>query len=1194
MITESGDSAPPNSKNKTPRAHYKASWTRVKEAATGRWSEILDALVSTFDTRCVSSNKGFPCPNCGGHDRFHYTDEGRGCWYCRHCANTKYGFPDGFNLIASCYSITDSEAKDLVGDYLGLNEPQSDTKKISYKAESQKIAPSSSASSEIKTTALAILANCGKGLPKYLEKKHFTTNDFDVNRSRFNLPNSKQFVPEGAWVIPIQNINDFKETISVQYIPEEGKIKYHLPGFKKDLGVIYINGNDSLPYIAIGTGAATCYSFAMAMGCITISAFDDAGMLKNSAKISSLFPGKKVLLIGDNDTHKGHTKGQYAAHTVADRIDGLAVIPLESGDWDDYRKKYGIEATTAEIAQQIVSFFPIEISETVIGLDLNYIITLKNGNKISLREALVHNLNSNIICPLSRGSAKINAEGVFSFTQKKIIVPILTALHTQTLIDECFALKTTKERVLWVNSHNTKKHLYALVFVLRGRFGVDISSVESFERLLNKYGKQFKIAPEIHAYIEYLFVSKIKKAAALCELDPKQFKNHREVKQNNEGVLNWQEVVDEIITSNQIVFGVQALHGQGKTEDLAYKLSRLITPVVYITHRSKLVSQGCTTLQFYHYADDKLAIQLAGHVDMLACCTPSFSKEINLNHIRRAKLIIIDEFIQWFSDLLTNKKCINDGLPLELQIAMKEAIANGCKILLMDADLTTVGIKQFMRFLNIQNKAVFLITAANPKRDLIAEISISAAAAHYQTYAIKRMKDDVAVGIPFLVAMESASAARNLFDLLVDNFSLVKNIVLITGDRCYVSNNGAKTQIKSKDYIDNINANLLNIDVCIYTPVLGTGVSIKHINQRFKKCYILAIGSVLSPMDVLQMAKRGRDVKEYIICIFSRPYESMTNFYSDLGTKAWRKISTEINDIDSIAAEIEFNKLQYKASFTAGLINLIKNKHQMKIIGQLSIEAKLDDLRSVTKLKEIDQQALINASPHPNFKHALARQMDEYTNDEERFSCEAAICINYFNIPFVTTDAAKIWCNSLLFEACERLEMIIKLHRSDPNLKVKDPEKQLKILIASGFILALFTNQRLDQGNIIKLRNSIAEYASVLVGLGFIPERYVKPSKISTKRPIKSIRIILEYIGLKVETIRIDTDRWLDISVPSPMISRLQLNIQSHQTIKLTKQEMRELERVEAHQYQANGFSLKKIGDIMNKTKRYIQELIKK
>ncbi len=563
-----------------------------------------------------------------------------------------------------------------------------------------------------------------------------------------------------------------------------------------------------------------------------------------------------------------------------------------------------------------------------------------------------------------------------------------------------------------------------------------------------------------------------------------------------------------------------------------------------MTHRAKLVAQACDVLKLFHYQDDKKIIQRAGYVNGLACCTPSFKHEINLNHIRRAKLIIIDEFIQWFSDLLTNKKCIDHLLPSRLRTAIQESILNGCKIVLLDADLTTKGIQQFMQFLDVKNEDVLLVIVENPRREQTSIISVSTVPMHYQTRAIKLMKDDLKQYKPFLVAMEKEKAAFNLFDKLRKNYP-ERHLVLLTGSRCLIQKDGAEIIDKSKNYINKINENLLTVDALIYTSVIGTGVSVTHPNHRFKKCYGLFGGWVLSPMDAIQMIKRGRNVEEFYIGLYCRSFDLyMTSFYKDIGSISWFQLSSQSNDIDKISAEIEFIKKQSTTVFISALLGLLRDKHELPVTIDQPTEDKIEGLKSTEELTKEYQQQLIAAKPHPSLKEALSLQMNEYSDDDEHFSCEARICMDYYNIAAVTTEAAELWFTPSRKVACDRLELIVKLLRAEPEQTVKNPEMQRKILIASGITLDLISSSILCQEEIIRFRGLLAENCAPLVGLGFIPERYVKSSAISIIKPIVPVQKILNYIGINAVAIRKENERELEISVPTPMVSRLKLAIQ--------------------------------------------------
>ena len=64
----------------------------ITEAARGRWRYLLEAL--GIPEQFLSRRNG-PCPNCGGKDRWRFTDHDQaGRWWCNHC-----GTGDGFELL---------------------------------------------------------------------------------------------------------------------------------------------------------------------------------------------------------------------------------------------------------------------------------------------------------------------------------------------------------------------------------------------------------------------------------------------------------------------------------------------------------------------------------------------------------------------------------------------------------------------------------------------------------------------------------------------------------------------------------------------------------------------------------------------------------------------------------------------------------------------------------------------------------------------------------------------------------------------------------------------------------------------------------------------------------------------------------------------------------------------------------------
>ena len=87
----------------------------------GHWKPVLKRILGLTDVQLT--NKGQPCPSCGGEDRYNFTDyKGRGDYFCRGC-----GAGDGWSLIQKVKKVDFKGALQLVRDSEGFNEQQSKT-----------------------------------------------------------------------------------------------------------------------------------------------------------------------------------------------------------------------------------------------------------------------------------------------------------------------------------------------------------------------------------------------------------------------------------------------------------------------------------------------------------------------------------------------------------------------------------------------------------------------------------------------------------------------------------------------------------------------------------------------------------------------------------------------------------------------------------------------------------------------------------------------------------------------------------------------------------------------------------------------------------------------------------------------------------------------------------------------------------
>ena len=85
----------------------------LAELCKGRWPDILRSLGLLSSTALAGRDQ--PCPTCGGHDRFRFTDKGYGRWFCRGCGMGG----DGLRLVQVVKRVDFQTAASLVETVVG-------------------------------------------------------------------------------------------------------------------------------------------------------------------------------------------------------------------------------------------------------------------------------------------------------------------------------------------------------------------------------------------------------------------------------------------------------------------------------------------------------------------------------------------------------------------------------------------------------------------------------------------------------------------------------------------------------------------------------------------------------------------------------------------------------------------------------------------------------------------------------------------------------------------------------------------------------------------------------------------------------------------------------------------------------------------------------------------------------------------
>lgn len=86
--------------------------SRLQDLMQGRWRDALIRL--GIDKKLLDGN-GRPCPMCGGTDRFTYSDQGRGMWYCRGCGHGGDGVKLALEYTGLAFIDLAKELEKMVG-----------------------------------------------------------------------------------------------------------------------------------------------------------------------------------------------------------------------------------------------------------------------------------------------------------------------------------------------------------------------------------------------------------------------------------------------------------------------------------------------------------------------------------------------------------------------------------------------------------------------------------------------------------------------------------------------------------------------------------------------------------------------------------------------------------------------------------------------------------------------------------------------------------------------------------------------------------------------------------------------------------------------------------------------------------------------------------------------------------------------
>lgn len=285
----------------------------LRDRARGRWEEILVEKFN-LDPRVLNPRRHFPCPSCGGEDRFRYKGDEDGGYFC----GSRRG--DGIDLVMHITGLDFQAAAKAIEEVVGRDDSVPDRPP---------------------NPCEPILARA-KPLrrSKYLESRGIYETDglLCVTKLAY-FDDGKQTGEYPAIVAPLKRGG---KVIALQVLYLDGGRKAPVPSPKKIISgpTRSINGAavELAPFkggrLGIAEGFETAMSAAALHGIPVWAALSTSGMK------SWQWPQgvEEIVIFADNDPkYAGHAAAWHLAHRVAcENIPVRVMMPEKPGtDWND-------------------------------------------------------------------------------------------------------------------------------------------------------------------------------------------------------------------------------------------------------------------------------------------------------------------------------------------------------------------------------------------------------------------------------------------------------------------------------------------------------------------------------------------------------------------------------------------------------------------------------------------------------------------------------------------------------------------------------------------------------------------------------------------------------------------------------------------------------------------------------------------
>ncbi|HGK6498986.1 TPA: plasmid replication protein, CyRepA1 family [Pseudomonas aeruginosa] len=363
---------------------------------------------------------------------------------------------------------------------------------------------------------------------------------------------------------------------------------------------------------------------------------------------------------------------------------------------------------------------------------------------------------------------------------------------------------------------------------------------------------------KIRRFAHWLAKQKLEQAHALRSFTPatlaKAHVQHLRLEgirsDKHDSILLPQHLAD-LVESLEGMIIVRAPMGSGKTDDLIKPIMQAAPKAAYIAHRVSLLDDAAARLNIQHY--QQVSAAWMRDVSHLACCVnslthPKFYNTDERSWFTTVDTLCIDEASQVISHTATGPV---DGR-VRVFDELLDAVASARRVLLCDADAN--------------DSVVEFCELARPGQT----ITIIEVAGKHDHIRIDHTDDETAwqvacdwicAGKKVLVANDSAESAKKLAAFVEDRVKAgeVKPV------RMLLVHADSKADPDVEAFLRNPNEEAVKYDALIYSPAISSGVSMKI--KHFEHHVGLFSGNTVSPSDAIQMLRRDRSARRYLVGI---------------------------------------------------------------------------------------------------------------------------------------------------------------------------------------------------------------------------------------------------------------------------------------------------------------------------------------